>query len=142
MAKPKPSRCRRKFPALEIRNMDLHGIGKDGCLYLWRASADVLPVSRFERRGGLIVSGHYVIERDGRAVTVHCGNQTDGRISLQFMCGGVGTMALSRADVEGMLLGRVVPDPVAESEITRKLIEALEMRTRDKTAPHLRYQSP
>ena len=141
MAKPKPSRCRRKFLALEIRTMDLHGIGKDGCLYLWRASADVLPVSRFERRGGLIVSGHYVIERDGRAVTVHCGNQTDGRISLQFMCGS-GTMALSLAEVESMLLGRVVPDPVAESEITRKLIEALEMRTRDQTAPHLLYPSP
>ena len=102
---PPVSRCRRKLPAPSPLTMDLLGIGKDGHLYLWEAAQQVLPISRFERSGSRIVSGHYVIESDGAAVTVHCGNPVDGRVSVQFMCGGAPTLYLERKRVETMLVG-------------------------------------
>lgn len=137
MASP-VSRCRRKLPTPSLLTMDLLGIGKDGQLYLWEAAQQVQPISRFERSGSGIVSGHYVIEFDGSAVTVHCGNLLDGRVSVQFMCGGVRTLNLERKWVEKLLVGKVIPDPVAAAEITdtlRRLTEEAEAR---QTAPHLR----
>ncbi len=110
MAQPK-NRCRRKLPAFPTRTMDLLGIGKDGQLYVWDEAQQVQPVSTFERRGSMIVSGHYVVEHGGKAVTVHCGNLVDGRVSVQFMCGGLPDVARQPGwpvrDTNGWPVGRV-----------------------------------
>lgn len=132
------SRCRRKFPTPIDRIMDLLGVGKDGNLYLWEAAQKVRPVSRFERCGSGIVCGHYVIEHRGAAVTVHCGNLTDGRIGVLFMCGGLETLRLDRKSIEPRLLGKVIPDPVAAAEITEMLRQAAERLEARHTAPHRR----
>ena len=135
---PPVSRCRRKLPPSPARTMDLLGIGKDGQLYLWEAAQQVQPISRFERSGSGIKCGHYVIEYDRAAVTVHCGNLVDGRVVVQFMCGGERTVYLERKYVEAMLLGKVIPDPVAAAKISdmlRRLTEEAEAR---QTAPHRR----
>ena len=132
------SRCRRKFREPTLRIMDLLGVGKDGTLYLWEAAQKVRPISTFERNGSGIVSGHYVIEHSGAAVTVHCGNLADGRVSVQFMCGGLETLRLARKFVEAMLLGRVIPDAVKAAEITELLRQAAERLEARQTAPHLR----
>lgn len=136
MAQPKLPRCRRKLPSAAPRKMDLLGIGKDGSLYLWEFAAMVQPVSAFERRGSGIISGHYVILRQGKAITVHCGNMSDGRVSVQYMCGGVPTCYLDRKTVEGILLGRVIPDPVLAAEILAKLQDLTEREIARQTAPH------
>ena len=135
MAHPK-LRCRRKPPAPALRTMDLLGLGKDGRLYLWEPDSKVLPCSRFERRGDGIVCGHYLVEWDGRAITVHCSNLTDSRIGVQFMCDGVRTLNMARKHVEEILLGRVIPDPVKAAELSRLLKEATEAVTRQQTASH------
>ena len=138
MAQPKLPRCRRKQPASSPVTMDLLGIGKDGNLYLWEAAAQVQPVSTFKSHGAGIVSGHYVIEHDGAAITVHCHNMLDGRVGLQFMCGGLPDWYLPRKDVEAMLIGRVIPDPVKSAEISRLLRELTETLDARNTAPHRR----
>lgn len=138
MTQPNLPRCRRKPPAPAIRTMDLLGIGKDGQLYLWDAAQQVQPVSTFERRGTGIVSGHYVIEHLGTAITVHCGNLTDGRVSIQYMCGGLECLYLARKHVEPMLLGKVIPDPVQQAGILRMLGELSRGLDAKNSAPHLR----
>lgn len=138
MAQPSLPRCRRKPPAPAIRTMDLLGIGKDGHLYLWDAAQQVRPVSTFERRGSGIVCGHYVIEHLGAAITVHCGNLADGRVSIQYMCGGLESLYLARKYVEPMLLGKVIQDPVKEAEILRLLREMTKDLQARHTAPHRR----
>ncbi len=135
MAQPK-NRCRRKLPPAAPRTMDLLGIGKDGQLYLWEAAEQVQPVSTFEGRGSGIVSGHYVVEHEGHAVAVHCGNLADGRVSVMFMCGGLPDRYLPRKAVEAILLGRVVPDPVKDAEILRLLRECTDAAIARQTAPH------
>ncbi len=138
MAQPNLPRCRRKPPAPAIRTMDLLGIGKDGQLYLWDAAQQVRPVSTFERSGSGIVCGHYVIEHLGAAITVHCGNLTDGRVSIQYMCGGLPDLYMGRKFVEPMLLGKVVKDPVKEAEILRLLRDVSDGLNARHTAPHRR----
>ena len=138
MAQPKLSRCRRKLPPSPVRTMDLLGIGKDGGLYLWDAAAQVRPISAFERRGAGIVCGHYVLEVNGRAITAHCHNLIDGRVGVQFMCGGLPDRYLPRKYIEEMLLGQVVPDPVKAAEISRLLREINEAMDARQTARHLR----
>ena len=135
MAQPK-NRCRRKLPAFPTRTMDLLGIGKDGQLYVWDEAQQVQPVSTFERRGSMIVSGHYVVEHGGKAVTVHCGNLVDGRVSVQFMCGGLPDRYLDRKAAESTLLGRVIPDPVQAAAITEGLRRLTEQVIAKQTAPH------
>ncbi len=135
MAQPK-NRCRRKLPAFPTRTMDLLGIGKDGQLYLWDAAQQVRPVSTFERSGSGIVCGHYVVELLGAAITVHCGNLADGRVSIQYMCGGLETLHLARKFVEPMLLGKVIQDPVKEAEVLRLLRELNKDLQARQTAPH------
>jgi len=135
MAQPK-NRCRRKLPPALPRTMDLLGIGKGAELYLWDAAAQVQPVSTFERRGSMIVSGHYVVEHGGKAVTVHCGNLVDGRVSVQFMCGGLPDRYLDRKAAEAILLGRVIPDPVQAAAITEGLRRLNEQVIARQTAPH------
>ncbi len=138
MAQPKLPRCRRKAPVPAVRTMDLLGVGQDGALYLWQAESKVLPVTAFESRGAGIVSGHYVVDLKGSAVTVHCGNTTDGRVSVQYMCGGLETTYLPRKYVEAKLLGKVVKDPEKEAEILRMLQELHKDVNARSTAPHLR----
>ena len=138
MAHPKLPRCRRKLPPSPARTMDLLGIGKDRQLYLWSAAGQVRPVSTFESHGTGIVSGHYVIEHDGAAITVHCHNLADGRVGVQFMCGGLPDWYLPRKYVEPMLLGKVIPDPAKQAEISRLLREITETMDAKQTAPHLR----
>ena len=138
MAQPKLPRCRRKLPPSPCRIMDLLGLGKDRQLYLWQAATQVRPVSSFEHHGAGIVSGHYVVEHDGAAITVHCHNMADGRVGIQYMCGGLPEMSLPRKYVEEMLLGRVIPDPAKAAEISRLLRELNETMDAKQTAPHLR----
>ena len=138
MAQPKLSRCRRKLPPSPVRTMDLLGIGKDGGLYLRDAAAQVRPISVFKRGGSGIVSGHYVLEVNGRAITAHCHNLADGRVAVQFMCGGLPDWYLPRKHVEAMLLGQVIPNPVKAAEILRLLRELSEATEARQTARHLR----
>ena len=77
-------------------------------------------ITRFPTDGALIVEGHYLVENEGEPVTVHCSNPADGRVGVQYMCGG-GTLYATRKDVERMLCGRVVPDPVKQAEVSRLL---------------------
>jgi len=135
MAQPK-NRCRRKLPAFPTRTMDLLGIGKGGQLYLWDAAAQVQPLSAFPRRGSMIVSGHYVLEEAGKAVTVHCGNMTDGSVSVQWMCSERPTLSFPRKVIEPLLLGRVIPDPVQAAAITEGLRRLTEQVIARQTAPH------
>lgn len=138
MAQPKLPRCRRKLPPAAPRTMDMLGIGKDGHLYLWSAAQQVQPVSTFESGECGIVSGHYLVEHKGHAVAVHCGNLTDGRVSVQFMCGGLRNWYLPRKDVEAILLGRVMPDPVKDAEILQMLRDLNKTIDAQQTAPHRR----
>ena len=138
MAQPRLPRCRRKLPPSPVRVMDLLGLSKDRQLYLWQAATQVRPVSTFERRGAGIVSGHYVVEHDGVAITVHCSNLADGRVGVQSMCGGLRDWYLARKDAEAMLLGKVIPDPAKAAEISRLLRELNETMDARNTAPHLR----
>jgi hypothetical protein len=41
--------------------------------------------SAFERNGRWIESDHYVVDYDGDAIVVHCGNTCDENLSVQFM---------------------------------------------------------
>lgn len=77
-------------------------------LLLWKYAVQVVPVSAFERIGGWIKSGHYVIDYKGDAIVVHCGNRPDRRISVQFMVGEPVVYAAVCSAIEPMLLGRVV----------------------------------
>ncbi len=138
MAQPKLPRCRRKPPAPVVRTMDLLGVGKDGGLYLWQAESQVLPVSSFESRGKGIVTGKYVLEVRGSAVTVHCSNMANGTVGLQFMGGGLETIQLIRKAVEPMLLGKVIPNLAKEAEILRLLDELNKDLDAKNSAPHLR----
>jgi hypothetical protein len=61
----------------------------------------------------------------------------DGNISVLFMCSRRHMLSLSRAKVEAMLLGKVIPDPKQTAKITemlRQIADAHAARTR---APHL-----
>ncbi len=135
MAQPK-NRCRHKLPAFPTRTMDLLGIGQGGQLYLWDAAAQVQPLSAFPRRGSMIVSGHYVLEEAGKAVTVHCGNMTDGSVSVQWMCSERPTLSFPRKVIEPLLLGKVIQDPAKEAEILRLLRELNKDLQARQTAPH------
>lgn len=111
-------------PAPDLRITELIGLTEDGRMVLW-STGMVQPVDRFETSHGgcWIESGHYVIDWHGHAITVHCGNFADGSVSVQFMCGALRSVSMLRADVEKLLLGKVIPDPVAAAEISKKLQE-------------------
>jgi hypothetical protein len=97
----------------------------------------VRPVTRFKSNGRWIEGGHYVIQWKGHAITVHCGNFTDGSISLQFMCSRAPVLSLPRAKVEAMLLGKVIPDPKQAAKITKMLRQAIDAHHARTRAPHL-----
>jgi hypothetical protein len=71
-------------------------------------AAQVVPVTTFERNGRWIKSGHYVIDHNGDATVVHCGNMCDGSVSVQFMYKELTSNILPRGVIESMLLGAVV----------------------------------
>lgn len=112
MAKRKPRLPDKAPPRLPessvIRRMDLYGRTPDGQLKLWDRDRPVLPVSRFEMDGPWIKGGHYVIDDEGEAVTVHCGNMTNGNVSVQVMCGALTSRSMPRRLIEPLLLGWVV----------------------------------
>jgi hypothetical protein len=54
------------------------------------------------------VSGFYVIDYLGDAITVHCATLTDERIGVQFMSGPKNAHAVALDSVEPMLLGKMV----------------------------------
>lgn len=111
------------------RAMELIGLTDDDRMVLWD-TGEVRPVSAFETHpDGYIVGGHYVIDWRGHAITVHCGNTTGGGVLVMFMC-GTRTLLMPRAEVEKMLLGKVIPDPVVEAEILAKLKELTKLAGR------------
>ena len=123
----------------DLRSMELIGMAEDGRMFLWD-TGNVQPVSAFETavygHGRFIQGGHYVIDWRGHAVVVHCGAGADGRVSVQFMCSGGYGFYASRKQVEAMLLGLVVPDPILEAQISAKLKRLTEAVTASQQAPH------
>ncbi len=119
------------------RTTELIGLTTDGRKVLW-STGEVRPISAFETSDGgrWIKSGHYVIDWQGHAITVHCGNYIDGRVSVQFMCGALGSVGMERTVVEAMLLGVVVPDPKIAFEITAKLRRLTRDLQAVKDVPH------
>jgi hypothetical protein len=90
------------------RTMDLFGHASNGRPLLWKRAVQVVPVSAFERRGRWIKSGHYVIDHNGDAVAVHCGNVRAESVSVQFMHEELTPYIMPRGVIEPMLLGKVV----------------------------------
>ena len=122
-----------------LRSMELIGMAGDGRMFLWD-TGNVQPVNAFETvrhgRRNFIKGGHYIIDWRGHAIVVHCSARTDGKIGVRFMCsGGLGFDA-TRAKVEAMLLGRVVPDPDKDAEILRLIREFGAAVTASYQAPH------
>src|SRR5260370_14521241 len=120
-------------PAPAIRVMDLYGrAGKGGPLILWGKARPVMPISAFEPNGTypwMIDDGHFVIDEDGVAITVHCGNMISGNISLQFMCsrdddGLPYSMGVPRSEIEPKLLGKVIVT-AEDRAMNREFIKAL-----------------
>jgi len=119
--------------------MDLLGLGTDGNLYLWSEAAQVQPMDHLPLHGpGRIKSGHYVIARGTKAVTVHLSNAAKpGDVVVQYMCSDL-QFVLTIKVVEPMLLGQVVPDPKQEAKILDMLQQLLADQVARKTAPHRR----
>jgi hypothetical protein len=90
------------------RTIDLYGRAVDGRPMLWRRAVQVEPVTAFERDGRWIKSGHYIIDHNGEAIVVHCGNVRDESVSVQSMHEELTPYVLPRGMIESMLLGRVV----------------------------------
>jgi hypothetical protein len=89
------------------RTIDLYGRAPDGRPMLWKRAVQVVPVTTFERNGRWIKSGHYVINHNGDAIVVHCGNLGDESVSVQFMHEELTPYVLPRKIIESMLLGKV-----------------------------------
>ena len=124
-------------PPHPARTTDLIGLTTDGRLVLWQAAAEVRPISAFRTDGVWIISGHYVIEWKGHAITVHCANMTDGSVGVQFMCGALKSLVLERTAVEAMLLGEVIQSEESKA-VTRDLLAQLrDWAERSHDAPHL-----
>jgi hypothetical protein len=81
---------------------------ENGHPLLWKRGMQVVPVTAFERVGRWIKSGHYVINHNGDAIVVHCGNTGDESVSVQFMHEEMTPYSLPRRMIESMLLGKVV----------------------------------
>jgi hypothetical protein len=93
----------------DIRIIDLYNrIPDRNHSVLWKHAVQVVPVSAFERIGGWIRSGHYVIGYKGDAIVVHCGNSGDKKVNVQFMMGGPVEHSVARSTIEPMLLGKLV----------------------------------
>jgi hypothetical protein len=91
------------------RTIDLYGGAQEnGRPLLWKRGVQVVPISAFERNGRWIKSGHYVINHNGDAIVVHCGNTGNESVSVQFLHEEMTPYSLPRGMIESMLLGKVV----------------------------------
>jgi hypothetical protein len=90
------------------RTIDLYGRTPGGRPMLWKRAVQVVPATAFDAIGRWIRSGHYIIDHNGDAIVVHCGNMEDGSVSVQFMLDELTQCCLPRETVESMLLGKVV----------------------------------
>jgi hypothetical protein len=91
------------------RTIDLYGLAPDGGPpLLWKHAMPVMPIDVFERNGRWIRTGYYVIDYMGDAIAVHCGNQYDEDVNVQFVVGEPTAFSVPRAMIETMLLGRVM----------------------------------
>jgi len=99
------------------RTIDLYGRGVDGRTMLWKRAVQVEPVIAFERNGRWIRSGHYVIDHNGDAIVVHCGNVRNEYVSVQFMHAELTLHILPRSMIESILLGRVVVSPEQQAAV-------------------------
>jgi hypothetical protein len=120
------------------RETELIGLTADGRMMLWSTEM-VQPIDSFETTAGgrWNKSGHYVIDWHGHSIAVHCGNFTNGNVAVQFMCGALEAVSMSRTSVEELLLGEVIPDPVVAAEISRKLQELGTWARAQYDKPHL-----
>jgi len=92
--KPPRLKAAPSAPAPAIRVMDLYGRAREGSPpILWDRARPVMPISAFTPSSSapwMIKSGHFVIDEDGVAITVHCGNARaspwgrDGGASLKL----------------------------------------------------------
>ncbi len=120
-----------------LRDVELIGVDEDGNMSLWQRG-DVQPITEFGGDGHWIESAHYVIEWKGHAITVQCRGSRYGSICVLFMCGGGYSVQMPFAEVEAMLLGKVIPDPEHEARIHMALESLLEAMRASNAAPHLR----
>jgi hypothetical protein len=90
------------------RTIDLFGRAPDGRVMLWKRAVSVVAANTFECDFRWIRSGHYVIDHNGDAIVVHCGNMEDGSVSVQFMHEELTPYSLPRGMIESMLLGKLV----------------------------------
>ena len=118
------------------RTMDLIGLTDDGRLVLWSEAQQVRPITAFPTNGHSIESGHYVLNWKNHAVTAHLTTGAAGSVVVQFMCNRGPQLRMTRAEVEPLLLGIVVPDPAHEAEILRMLRELTADLTARQDAPH------
>jgi hypothetical protein len=111
----KPNALRREFQRANneaapiSRAIDLYGRALDGRPLLWKRAVQVVPLTAFESCGRWIRRGHYVINHNGVAIVVHCGNGQDESVSVQFMHEALTPDPVPRSVIELMLLGRVGP---------------------------------
>ncbi len=122
----KPKRAK-SLPA-KPKKMELFGLTEAGRLVLWSVDRVVPETSIRYRRGvdgrRLIDDGNFVIDWFGSEVVAHLGNLVGGKVSVQLMCNGGPTFALSRREVGRMLRYKVVKDPKVEAEILASLKRA------------------
>jgi hypothetical protein len=111
----------------QAQEMELLGLTEDGRLVLWDTGR-VLPASKFQYRRDKqgkrwIDEGHFVIDWAGAEVTVHLGNFTSGKVSVQFVCRSGHSISLTRRQVRPLLRYKVIRDPVREREVLARLEE-------------------
>ena len=112
------------------RDMELIGLDVDGRMSLWDVGK-VEPVDRFgyfmDSGVRRIHEGHYVIDWKGYAITVHCCSDFTGNVRVQFMCNSGSSISMPRKEVEDMLLGKVIPDPVSGAKVMECLKDLREL---------------
>jgi hypothetical protein len=68
----------------------------------------VVAAMAFDYSGGWITGGHYVINHNGDAIVVHCGNLGDHSVRVQFLDEKLSPCVLPRDVIESMLWGMMV----------------------------------
>ncbi len=115
--------------------MELLGVQKGDRLTLWDTGM-VKPVSAFEPGEPC---GHYVIDYKGSAVCAHLSTSFDGkRIQIQTMGYGLPIRVAQFAEVEAILLGKVLPDPEHEAKMASLFKKIEENMSARLDVPHKR----